>query len=144
MFNQIIILIAVLILSIFLSELTKRTLTGVRDSFEMIDPVLNQLVAELRPLNPEAFDRTKFFRSNQSYTINKKRVYLCMVKSDGSYYDRNFLKYVIIHEMAHVLCDDIGHTDKFKKVFEKLLDQAHDMGVYDKTQPPISNYCGYT
>ena len=51
--------------------------------------------------------------------------------------------YVAIHELAHVLCDEIGHTEKFYEIFNNLLDKAENLNIYDSDIPIISNYCGH-
>ena len=76
-----------------------------------------------------------------SFTINKSRVNLCLKDKEGNYYDDNMLMYVALHELAHVMCDEIGHTDKFHEIFDKLLEKAAAYGIYDPSIPPISNYC---
>jgi len=79
----------------------------------------------------------------KSYTINKQKIYLCLKDKHGKYYDMNMMMYVALHELAHCLCDDIGHTAKFHDIFETLLDKAHTMKLYDKTISPIADYCIY-
>jgi hypothetical protein len=51
------------------------------------------------------------------------------------------LTYVGLHELAHVLCDEVGHTAKFYQIFDELLDKAHQMGLYDPSIPII--YFGF-
>ena len=52
--------------------------------------------------------------------------------------------FVIIHELAHVASESIGHTDEFWKNFKFLLIEAEKIGIYKpidyKTNP--KNYCG--
>ena len=49
---------------------------------------------------------------------------MCLKDSDGNYYDDNSLMFVLLHEIAHVICKSIGHTDEFHKIFEDLLKEA--------------------
>lgn len=83
------------------------------------------------------------YGSNKSFTINKETIYLCIKDENGSYYNDNMLTYVILHEYAHVLCDEIGHTDKFKEIFFDLLDRAEDHDLYNPDIPIILDYCEY-
>ena len=53
------------------------------------------------------------------------------------------LIYVALHEVAHVLCDEVGHTQKFHSIFEDLLKKATEMGIYNPSIPLIQNYCEY-
>jgi hypothetical protein len=59
----------------------------------------------------------------KSFTINKKEIHICMKDPDGEYYDRHMLIYVLAHEIAHTICDEIGHTPKYYEIFNKLLDE---------------------
>lgn len=82
-------------------------------------------------------------KGEKSYTINKRKIFLCIEDENGDYYDDNMLTYVLLHEYAHVLCDEQHHTEKFYKIFDNLLDRAIKAGVYDPSKPIISDYCEY-
>lgn len=81
------------------------------------------------------------YRGNKSYTINKEKVYMCLKNTNGEYYDTNTLIYVLAHELSHVLCDEIGHTEKFHRIFENLLKEMTIEGIYDPTQIIKTDYC---
>jgi hypothetical protein len=53
-----------------------------------------------------------------SYTVNKgeEMVFCIRSKKDNKIHDINELMYVAIHEIAHIGCPEIGHTDLFKKM----------------------------
>ena len=52
------------------------------------------------------------------------------------------ITYVLLHELAHVMNkDDVGHTPKFHKKFDELLEKAENLGIYDSTLPLIHDYC---
>lgn len=78
----------------------------------------------------------------KSYTINKHDMHLCLEKEDGNYYDKNILMYVALHELAHIFCDEIGHTPAYHKIFERLLGIANEIGVYDASRSLPKEYCG--
>lgn len=82
-------------------------------------------------------------KGEKSYTINKRKIYLCLEDENGEYYDENMLSYVLLHEYAHVLCDEQHHTDKFYRIFDNLLDRATKAGVYDPSKPIVKDYCEY-
>jgi hypothetical protein len=82
-----------------------------------------------------------FYRGEKSYTINKKKVYICLKDEDGNYYDDNTLFYVIAHELSHVICDEIGHTEKFHHIFETLLKKMDQEGLYNSKIPIKHDYC---
>ena len=106
------------------------------------DPVLDQIRDQLAELHPR-FRNVELYVGDKSYTINKKKVFICLKDSKGRYYSRNMLCYVILHEYAHMLCDEIDHTDKFRQIFEDLLEQATARGLYNPNIPPVSDYCGH-
>jgi len=77
--------------------------------------------------------------SGTSYTINKSKIYLKLTDRNGEYYSNNTLIYVLLHEISHMLCDDIGHTENFHIIFRDLLLEAEKVGIYDP-YIPISYY----
>lgn len=107
-----------------------------------IDPIIIELKQQLRKIHP-MIDQIEMYEGKRSYTINKEKVYLCLKDEKGEYYDKNMLTYVLLHELAHVLCDEVGHTDKFHEIFNGLLDRAVDLKLYDPDIPIIKNYCTY-
>jgi hypothetical protein len=85
--------------------------------------------------------------SNQSFTEDKTRTYLCLRDENGQYYDDNMLMYVALHELAHAISESVDpnhETDEFKNNFKMLLTKAADIGVYDPKQPLNYNYCPKT
>lgn len=115
----------------------------IKENHLQSDPMLYKLRKILEPLHPD-IQHVKLYKGKKSYTINKEKIYLCLTDKNGDYYPINHLLYVFLHEYAHYLNkDDIGHTEKFHKIFEDLLDQAHKMGLYNPSIPPIEDYCNY-
>jgi hypothetical protein len=79
---------------------------------------------------------------SESYTINKRVIHLCTRDPrNGKRYDKNTLMFVVLHELAHVLCPEIGHTNNFLNINTALLQYAASHGFYDPTKPFIKNYC---
>lgn len=118
-------------------------LTSFVENFKKEDPMLQTIRNKIRPLHPDMVDHVILLEDTKSYTINKKKVYLCLKDENGEYYDENMLMFVAIHELAHVICDEIGHTDKFQSIFQELLNKASDLQIYDPNVAPIQNYCEY-
>lgn len=85
----------------------------------------------------------KFFEGKKSYTINKTYVFICLKDEKGKLYQQNQLVLVIAHEIAHALCDEIGHTEKFQNILDDLLKAAEKAGLYDPRIPHIPDYCEY-
>lgn len=101
------------------------------------------ILRELRVLDPPLFDSLRVYPSNESYTLDKTVIYLCIEDPQtGRYYPRNYLKYVILHEVSHMLCDEIDHTSKFSEIFHGFIKRAVDLGLYDDTVPLLRVYCG--
>lgn len=114
----------------------------VKEQYQQKDPILIEIRNQLAMLSPKAFS-LQFYEDDKSYTINKNRVYLCLRDENKAYYSMNMLMYVAIHELAHVICDEIGHTPKFHKIFTELLEKARMLGIYDPDQPLVQNYCSF-
>lgn len=122
------------------------------------DPMLIEIKKRLQPVlkpsdsdrghlknlsNKKWIDEISFYKGDKSYTINKKKVYLCLKNESGGYYPINLLMYVTLHEVAHTMCESIGHTEEFKEIFNELLEKASVLGVYDPTQEIDPEYCLY-
>jgi len=53
----------------------------------------------------------------------------------------NALMFVVLHELAHVGCHTVGHTDEFWDGFASLLEAARRIGVYN-VHDPMERVCG--
>jgi predicted metal-dependent hydrolase len=81
-----------------------------------------------------------------SYSVNKgEELSVCLKsKTDNKLHDINLLMYVVIHEMAHMGCPEIGHGDLFKKVFKFFAEESVKIGIYkyvNYNKYPVE-YCG--
>lgn len=116
------------------------------EMFSTNDPLLDELKDQLKNLRPE-FNNVELYEGNKSYTLNKKKVFVCMKDNKGRYYNRNMLVYVILHEYSHLLCDeidDVSHGAKFHSIFQQVLKEASAHGLYDPSIPPLTEYCGHS
>jgi hypothetical protein len=82
-----------------------------------------------------------------SYTVNKGEQLVFCLRSRASYnklHDFNLLMYVVIHEISHVACPELNHTDLFKKIFAFFINEAIKMNLYQKIDFRNNNseYCG--
>jgi len=114
----------------------------VRENLSSFDPVLKQIKHKCKDVHP-IIPRIELYEGKKSYTINKEKIYLCLKDKNGKYYNTNMLVYVFLHEVAHILCDEIGHTAKFARIFDDLLEEATRLGVYNPNIPIIDDYCEY-
>jgi hypothetical protein len=133
---------------ILLVLLICKILYEIRDNYEnqIEDDDVLALVEQIRHVDPkvnEIVDRLKFFEGRKSYTINKTYVHICKKDKHGKIYARNQLVLVLLHEISHALCDEIGHTDKFNRILDDLLEKASRKGIYDPSIPNIPDYCEY-
>jgi len=119
----------------------------VKDNYEnqSQDDYVLSLIKDIRTIHPDVdniVDHLRFFEGDKSYTIDKKYVFICKKdKKTHEQYHRNQLVLVLIHEISHALCDEIGHTPKFDSIFENLLQRATEKGVYNPNIPSVDDYC---
>lgn len=137
-------IIFVLLIFIFIGMLGFFVYHQIVEHFAMSDPKLREIKEHIAPLHPELVESLYFYEGDKSYTINKQKIYLCLKDENSQYYDFNMLIYVAIHELAHVKCPEIGHTELFYQIFDKLLKKAAQLNIYDPNKPIIKNYCGHT
>lgn len=67
-----------------------------------------------------------------SYTINKgEEIIFCLrSKKTKKLHDINLLMYVALHEYAHVICPEYGHTTLYKQIFSYMTQCALTLGLY--------------
>ncbi len=97
-------------------------------------------------------ERTQIYENSNSseytsYSVNKgEEIVFCLKsrKNPNSLHDINLMMYVAIHELAHIGCYEIGHTDLFKKIFAFYLEVAIELGIYKHVDYEIDpvEYCG--
>lgn len=95
--------------------------------------------------------------NDAAYVVNKKNMSFCLQKTKNEVVleELNLITYVGIHELAHIMSEEIGHGPEFVKNFEFLLAYAKGILYYDpllKRQLPLyislnelntsSSYCG--
>ena len=99
-------------------------ISQIKDHYSQYDPKLQAIKEKVRSIIPDIIDSISLYEGNDSYTINKQKTYICLTDNNGDYYDDNTLVHVLLHEMAHVMCDEIGHTQKFHNIFTDLLKKS--------------------
>ena len=76
-------------------------------------------------------------------TINKSfKLRLCMPDPDGRLLDGTAMRFVMIHELAHVASESIGHNAEFDQNNETILQAAETLGFYTRQQGKPVTYCG--
>lgn len=102
--------------------------------------------------DPNALSEGSNEEGYSSYTVNKgQRIVLCLrsrnkhnPEKNAKLEGENTLVYVVIHELAHLATEEVGHPPAFWKNFKFLVKEAVDMGMYkdhDYSEKPVE-YCG--
>jgi len=92
--------------------------------------------------NRNVYEEFTLSEGSRSYTENKKRIVLCLRKTANEFYSWNSLMFVLCHELAHVICDELHHTSKFHAINRALMRRAERLGYYNPKIPFESSYCG--
>lgn len=126
-------------------------LQKLKQSFEKFFGQQTYWTGELQSLNnSNPMKNISLYKGKQSYTINKEQVHMCLKDEKGAYYPFNMLVYVLAHEMAHVVCPNIGHTPEFHSIFDQILEEMAQFPIdekgtklYDPNAEIIMDYCEY-
>jgi len=122
---------------------------------EDLNTLVNHMISKY-PNSPESIRLYKNFNPNSvsegsvdsgytSYSVNKgEKIILCIRQKDQSFVDKNTIMYVAVHELAHLMTSEIGHTTTFWTNFKFLLNEAISMALYKKTDygDKPQDYCG--
>ena len=131
----------------------RANLTKLRDSYAdepalMNDPPVSRFVARYQP---DVFSENSMHSADTSYSENKgQRIVVCLRdKTKAPEYpliELNTIMFVMLHEMAHLMTETIGHTPEFWLNFKRILHDAVKVGIYTPVnysrQP--TPYCGMT
>ena len=102
-----------------------------------------RMKSNFRPDNiKEGIDDPKY----TSYSINKgEKIVLCL-RTNNKLMDLNTMMFVVLHELAHICTESIGHTEEFWTNFKWILEESINIGIYKKQDFKLNNveYCGMT
>lgn len=102
-----------------------------------------RMVVNFRPDNiREGIDDPNY----TSYSINKgEQIVLCL-RTNNKLMDLNTMMFVVLHELAHICTESIGHTPEFWSNFKWILEESINIGIYKKQDFKLNNveYCGMT
>ena len=132
-----------------LAKINRRLILLVKHMSENNDGKFNQLdVDRLKSnFNPdnisEGTDKTNY----TSYSINKgEKIVFCLRSRDGKnkLVNLNTVIYVAVHELGHLMTEEIGHPASFWTNFRLLLKEAIALGLYKKVDYAVKpvEYCG--
>ena len=102
-----------------------------------------KILVELSLDNVIDGNNLSFDGHDESYTINKKRVHICMKDENNQYYEDNMLMYVLLHELAHCKSRSIGHTPEFHRILDKIYYIAKRTGLLSPFFVPDPGYCSH-
>lgn len=99
--------------------------------------------------NPDSVSEGSNETGYTSYSVNKgEKIIICIRQKDknNTFVSKNTIMYVAIHELGHLMTEDIGHTTPFWDNFKFLLKEAMapPLNLYvkvDYAQDP-HEYCG--
>lgn len=96
--------------------------------------------------NPDSVSEGSAESGYTSYSVNKgEKIILCLrQKEDNAFVEKNVILYVTLHELAHLMTNEIGHTKVFWENFKFILQEAVDINIYKKvdySKAPVK-YCG--
>lgn len=96
--------------------------------------------------NPDSLKEGEDDSGYTSYSINKgEQIVLCLRNKD-KLVDINTMMFVVLHELAHIATESIGHTPEFWDNFKWILEESINVGVYQKKDYDKESveYCGMT
>lgn len=96
--------------------------------------------------NPNKIKEGEEGNGSTSYSINKgEQIVLCLRNKD-KLMDINTMMFVVLHELAHIATESIGHTPEFWDNFKWILEESINIGIYQKKDynKESVEYCGMT
>lgn len=129
----------------------RANLLKLRDEYKksdgsMADPPIRRFVERF---NPDALVENDMGSDSTSYSENKGDVIVICLRDKTRppafpLVEENTLMFVVLHEMAHLMTESIGHTPEFWSNFRKILQDAINLGLYrnvNYAKSPVP-YCG--
>ena len=110
------------------------------------DPAVLRFVSRF---TPDVFVENDMQSPDTSYSENKgQKIVVCLRdKTNPPQYplvDQNTVMFVMLHEMAHLMTETVGHTQEFWNNFKRILQDAIQIGIWQPVnyahQP--TPYCG--
>jgi len=110
------------------------------------DPPVSRFIQRFQP---DVFVENDMNSSDTSYSENKgQKIVVCLRnKKQAPKYpliDENTIMFVMLHEMAHLMTETIGHTQEFWANFKRILGDAVQVGIYTPVNYASrpTPYCG--
>ena len=108
------------------------------------NPAVKRLV---RNFDPDRISEAGARDIYTSYSVNKgEKIVLCIrARGDNNALQpKNLLMYVAVHELAHLMTKETGHTPRFWENNKLLLREAVRIGIYERIDfdKEPAKYCG--
>jgi hypothetical protein len=110
------------------------------------DPPVGRFLARF---TPDVFVENDMASKDTSYSENKgQKIVVCLRdKTKAPQYplvELNTIMFVMLHEMAHLMTETIGHTQEFWANFKRILGDAIQVGIYHPVNyaHTPTPYCG--
>lgn len=115
------------------------SLNKYRDTKEGVDQLIDNY-------NPKTLSETVVGAKYTSYSVNKgEKISICLRNTkDNQFIDENTILFVVIHELSHIMTEEVGHPPIFWENMKYLLEEAEKIGIYNPINYVESpqNYCG--
>ena len=125
-----------------LAEINKKILELIRSLKEDEKEGIDDLKSNY---NPDALSETGEDAEYTSYSVNKgEKISICIRSKDNTFGDMNTTMFVVIHELAHIMTHEIGHTKLFWDNMKFLLEKGEKIEIYrpvNYKETPVM-YCG--
>jgi hypothetical protein len=126
-----------------ISDSLKNLVNGLNENGDKKGEYIKQLKESF---NPEYITENIPGSVYVAYSVNKgEELSLCIREKDTEkFIDDNTIIFVAIHELAHIMTPETGHTPLFWDNMKFLLEKASSQGIYmpvDYSQSPVE-YCG--
>lgn len=114
--------------------------------FKKIDPYDERVIRLYENFNPDRIKEGIDDPNYTSYSINKGEQIILCLRTNNKLMDINTMMFVVLHELAHIATESIGHTEEFWTNFKWILEESINIGIYTKQEFKKENveYCGMT
>lgn len=117
-----------------------KLITHLSNNINKFDEFKQQMIKKLI----EEYDVDDLIENeNEAFTINKgQKIHICL-KSNGQFLPLNTIMFVVIHELAHVICSHYSHSSEYWLGNIWLMKISVEIGILrpvDYSQSPVS-YC---
>lgn len=121
-------------INVFLKKLISKLLTDYKDNKLVQTMGKKKIIVKELPKNTE---------KKVAYTVNKSVIYICLRTNNNFETNLNSIKFVIMHELSHIISNTYGHTEEYWNIFRLVLKSSikHKLYNYRNYYNNPVNYC---